>query len=97
MSKENLDSEEFSNEKESENFLSKKKMRILGKRVSSSKISKNNKSKIKDEKINKEIYSEKSVNYSKLAKERFLYYPFISLPDLSFYVGEIIEVISYLF
>jgi hypothetical protein len=32
------------------------------------------------------------VNYSKLVKERFLYLPFYPLPDLSQYVGDIIEV-----
>ncbi len=35
---------------------------------------------------------EKSVNYSKLVKERFLYLPYYPLPDLSEYIGEVIEV-----
>lgn len=32
------------------------------------------------------------MNYSKLVKERYLYLPFYPLPDLSEYIGEIIEV-----
>jgi hypothetical protein len=92
MSKENLESEEFSNEKEPENYLGKKKMRILGRRVYGVKNSKKIKNKIKEEKVNKETYSEKFANDSKLAKEKFLYYPFISFPDLGSYVGEIVEV-----
>ncbi len=43
----------------------------------------------------KEYNFEKSVNYSKLVKDRFLYLPFYPLPDLSEYLGEIIEVIIF--
>jgi len=35
---------------------------------------------------------DKSTNYTKLAKEKFLYLPYYPLPDLSDYIGEIIEV-----
>lgn len=39
---------------------------------------------------------EKSTNYSKLAREKFLYLPYHPLPDLSDFIGEIIEVSIYL-
>lgn len=38
---------------------------------------------------------EKGTNYSKLSKDKFLYLPYHPLPDLSDYLGEIIEVKNY--
>jgi len=76
-------------ENDDNQFLKKKKPKILGKRVVKA---------VKPKKV-KSLYNkyndygmEKASDYKKLAQVRFLYRPFVPLPDLTDFLGNIIEV-----
>lgn len=87
------------NDNDDSQILKKKRPKILGKRVIKSQKPKKIKTlcKIMIKLDNKYDYGlEKSTDYKKLAQEKFLYRPFIPLPDLSEYLGNIIEVYFHL-